>query len=105
MMGKVNKREYSEIKAKKLAEVVSGQLNGNPSRTITGASGIDNSGPREVTFAESNELLKQAEQSSAGLVLISREMNSELKDVIKVDNPRLAYARAASLFAPHPYYN
>ena len=103
----MNENDPKFIRASRLAEIVSGSLKGDPQKKITGAAGIGHSGPRILTFAENKQLLEKAVQAEAGLVIIPEEISEEDYeiDVLKVDNPRLAYARAARFFAPRPYYN
>lgn len=90
--------------AARVADHVGGQLHGDPERIITGVAGIEDSEPQTVSFAENEKFLEKAEKSEAGVLLIPRDSRQCSRDVIRVDNPRLAYARAAELFSVRPYY-
>ncbi|MFW6237799.1 MAG: UDP-3-O-(3-hydroxymyristoyl)glucosamine N-acyltransferase [Bacillota bacterium] len=93
------------LQTKELAEIVNGKLEGDPELEITSASGIDESGPHSVTFAESGEYLEKAKRSEAGLVIVPEKAEISGKNLLRVENPRLAYARISALFAPAVYYN
>lgn len=90
--------------AGELARFVKGELIGNPDRVIKGVSGVNESKSDTVTFAENSEYFSAAEKSRAALIIVSEEITDSSKDLLKVKNPRLAFARIASLFAPEVLY-
>ena len=92
-----------KVRAAAVADHVGGRLEGDPQRVISRLAGVDDSGPRTLTFAENEQLLQRAERSGAGLVLVSEEMGSSSRDLLRVADPRLAYARAAELLTGRPY--
>ena len=98
---KSKKKEYT---AAKLAEFVGGNLVGDPKKIIEGVSSAENPQKNNIVFAESKEYLNKAEKKGADLVIVSEGLESKL-DLIRVDNPRLAYARIASLFFESPFLN
>ena len=96
---KSKKKEYT---AAKLAEFVKGDLIGDPKRKIKGVSSAENPEKNSIVFAETEEYLNKAEEKGANLVIVPESLDSKL-DLIKVVNPRLAYARIASLFFKNPF--
>jgi UDP-3-O-[3-hydroxymyristoyl] glucosamine N-acyltransferase len=106
MVVKMMQESKGTYTAAELADEVAGELIGDPSRTIVGVSSVGESRPKTVVFAENKKYLKQAEESKASLVIINN--NTDLDrcclDLIMVDNPRLSYAKIASLFEPNPYF-
>lgn len=94
-----DKKKYTALE---LAESVDGELKGDPKKIIKGVSPAELSKNKTVVFAENKKYLEAAESSGADLVITGRDINSEL-DLIKVDNPRLAYASIASLFTEKPF--
>lgn len=97
-----NKRKYYTLG--ELTELVSGQLEGNSNYKIYKAAGIENSDEKTITFAENDKYYKKAKKSGAGAVIVYESMKAGGENLIKVNNPRKAYARIADLFAPDPFY-
>ncbi|MFW5999439.1 MAG: UDP-3-O-(3-hydroxymyristoyl)glucosamine N-acyltransferase [Halanaerobiaceae bacterium] len=93
------------LRAQEVAEIVGGRLEGDPKLKITSACGLDESGPHTVTFAGSEEYLKKVAGSEAGLVIVPEGMDIEGKNLLFVDNPRLAYARISTFFVPEIFHS
>lgn len=96
-----NQLSYS---ARELAEIVSGEVIGDFNKLITGVAGVSESDQQEITFAENEKYLKAAEESNAGVIIVPENLKTSKKTIITVKNPRLAYAKIASLFAPDVFY-
>ncbi|MFW5980394.1 MAG: UDP-3-O-(3-hydroxymyristoyl)glucosamine N-acyltransferase [Halanaerobiaceae bacterium] len=90
---------------KQLARMVKGRVEGESACRITRAGSIKNSDENTVTFAENQKYLKKAKKSGAGAVIVPENLEIKDKTIIKVKNPRLAYAKIAGLFAPQPWYD
>jgi len=84
-----------------LAARLEGELVGDGDLVVQGLAGVDAAGPGDVTFAETPRLLAAAEQSQALAVIAESGAVSVGKPLIRVPRPRLAFARALELFAPH----
>ena len=93
------KKKYT---AADLTEIVDGDLSGDPEKIITGVSSVENSSKNRVVFAENSKYLKKAEKSGADLIITNKDCESKL-DLLKVDNPRLAYAKISLLFSEKPF--
>jgi UDP-3-O-[3-hydroxymyristoyl] glucosamine N-acyltransferase len=94
------------IPLSELAERLGAELEGAPvDRVITGVSGIAGAGPGCLVFAEEEASLAAAMASDAGAVLVGQQMTSAgaTKPVLRILQPRLAFARAAVLLrGPQP---
>jgi UDP-3-O-[3-hydroxymyristoyl] glucosamine N-acyltransferase len=89
-----------------LAEVVRGRVHGDPQTVIRGIASIEEARSGDITFAESERFLEDAQQSSASAILTSPGLslaNNVTKAFIQVENPRLAFAQILNLFAPEQF--
>lgn len=100
-MKQVSKDQYT---AAELAERVAGELIGDPDQIINGVSSVEESKPGTVVFAENKEYLRKAEKQEPSLVITNNNLETDRDiNIVKVKNPRLAYARIARLFEPTPF--
>lgn len=94
------------IPLSELAERLGAELEGPPvDHAITGVSGIAGAGPGYLVFAEEAASFAAAMASDAGAVLVGQQMTTAgaTKPVLRVLQPRLAFARAAVLLrGPQP---
>lgn len=89
--------------ARNLAAFLDAELAGDPDRLVTGLSGPEQAGPDDVIYCEGPRYEGQAAASRAGTVLATPGTRLEGKTVLRVANPKLAFARAATLLAgPRP---
>ncbi|MGM0437600.1 MAG: UDP-3-O-(3-hydroxymyristoyl)glucosamine N-acyltransferase [Bacillota bacterium] len=91
-----------KYKAAELAKIVDGELSGDPEKLINGVSSVENPAKNKIVFAENKKYLKKAENLDADLVITEKDLESDL-DLLKVENPRLAYARLSRLFSESPF--
>lgn len=90
-----------------LAALIEGAVEGDGSIAIRGISSIEDAEDGDVTFAENDKLLSSAGRSRASAVIahasspVSAE-HSGGKPVIRVKNPRFAFAQVLRIFAPEP---
>lgn len=82
-----------------LASILGGELQGDPQLEIKCACGIDEQRPQAITFAENAKALAQAERQGFVALIISSTLNTDLP-IIRVKNPRIAYAKALAIFNP-----
>jgi UDP-3-O-[3-hydroxymyristoyl] glucosamine N-acyltransferase len=101
-MVKLGKTESEQIRLtlEELARRLECELAGGAGIVITGALGIDDARPGDITFADSNRLLARAEASSASAIIAPLEITSAAKPLLRASNPRLAFARALDIFHP-----
>jgi UDP-3-O-[3-hydroxymyristoyl] glucosamine N-acyltransferase len=58
----------------------------------------------DLTFAETGEFFAAAEASAATAIIAGKDFSSEKKIVVRVANPRLAFAKAVAIFFPEPTF-
>jgi UDP-3-O-[3-hydroxymyristoyl] glucosamine N-acyltransferase len=83
-----------------LALRVGGSAEGNPGHLLTGAAGLADAGPADATFVEGPRLLPAAAAGRAGAILLPEGLALPGRNLIRVRNPRLAFAEALALFFP-----
>ncbi|MBN2506069.1 MAG: UDP-3-O-(3-hydroxymyristoyl)glucosamine N-acyltransferase [Verrucomicrobia bacterium] len=85
-----------------IAAALRGEVAGDGSTVLTGFAPAAVSRPGDLTFAENEEYLAQAEASQASAVLVGLGVVSASKVLIRVRHPRLAFARVLPWFFPEP---
>ena len=77
------------------------ELRGDASVIITGVATLQNAGPEQVSFLTNSRYRKFLSQTQAAAVILSRKDAADCTlPALIADNPQLAYARVAALFAP-----
>jgi UDP-3-O-[3-hydroxymyristoyl] glucosamine N-acyltransferase len=89
-----------EFSLSEIAEMVQGEIAGDPSRVIRGTAGFEASREADITYAGNAEYLKQVEHSKAGAVLVPVGFECPGKNLVRVENPRLAFNTLSLRFAP-----
>jgi UDP-3-O-[3-hydroxymyristoyl] glucosamine N-acyltransferase len=79
---------------KDIAAAVRGDLIGDPGAEVTSAAPIDRAGEGVLTFAASKHYLKDVENSRATCIIVPKGFSVPNKNLIVVDDPRLALAKA-----------
>lgn len=87
---------------KQIAEILEGELAGDPDVVINDVGAIDEAGKDQITFAEKGKSLKLLERTQAGAVVVPYQIQQPGKNLIRVANPRLAFAKLTTLFHPTP---
>ena len=90
-----------------LAALIEGSVEGDGSIAIRGISSIEDAEDGDVTFAENDKLLSSAGRSRASAVIAHANSpvsaaHSGGKPLIRVKNPRFAFAQVLRIFAPEP---
>ena len=82
------------LTAREIAELVDGELRGDPESVVDGVAALDRAGPRHATFLASARYATQLADCRAGVVLVARDMadagfgvESGPRTVIVVDKP------------------
>lgn len=89
---------------KEIAQILGGEVLGDPEIKINGFASADSAREGNVTFAENEKFFEQAQQSGASAIVVDKEFKSEKKTLIRVKNARVAFARLLQLFYPEPEY-
>ncbi|MFO1475788.1 MAG: UDP-3-O-(3-hydroxymyristoyl)glucosamine N-acyltransferase [Verrucomicrobiota bacterium] len=89
--------------AAEIARHLQGEITGDGSLILTGFAPADSAGPGELTFAENADYFARADKSRASAVIVGAgPFSSETKVLIRVSNPRIAFAKVLALFFPEP---
>ena len=89
-----------------LAELVRGELIGDPHLTIDGAQAIEKAGPGDITFAEDERNLRRLACSQAGAVIITPALRDVLPTdthcsaVILCESPQAAFLQVLQCLRP-----
>lgn len=87
-----------------LADYLDGRLIGNENDSVTGVAGIETAGPEEAAFLL-DEYASFLAKVQAGLILMENEPeNTYGKNILVVENPKLAFAKLIHVFSPPPVY-
>jgi UDP-3-O-[3-hydroxymyristoyl] glucosamine N-acyltransferase len=91
------------MKLKELAGILGAELSGQGDLEITGVAGIENAGEGLITFVADKNRVKDLEQTRASAALVPLDAPALHLPLLRVKNPRLAFARAIALFHVKPY--
>lgn len=87
------------MKLREIAELVGGSVMGDETVEIQGVTNIEEAGSGDITFAVPPHLEKAA-ASQAAAVIIPSDTNEFAKPAVRVDNPRMAFAKLLEHFIP-----
>ena len=86
---------------KEIAQAIEGEVKGDASVLITGVSGIKEAVCGEITFLANPKYLPLLSTTAASAIIISKETQAPAtKNVIRVANPSLAFAKVVALLNP-----
>jgi UDP-3-O-[3-hydroxymyristoyl] glucosamine N-acyltransferase len=89
-----------KISLKKIAELVGGSVKGNSEKIIIDVAPFNEASSGHITFADNKKLLKKIDETNAGAVIVPSGFEESSKDIVIVDNPRVAFAKIIGLFHP-----
>lgn len=90
-------------KLSQLAELVQGEVLGNPKVTICGVADIASAGPDEITFVTDVTKCEQISATKAAAVVVPQQVDEADKPIIKVRDPYLAIALIHNYFIRKPF--
>lgn len=85
-----------------IAKHLGGEVLGDLDAKLNGFAPADQAKAGDLTFAETAEYFAAAEQSAATAIIADRNAASTSKIIIRVSNPRVAFAKALELFFSEP---
>lgn len=91
------------MKAKEIADLIGGELKGDPDAEITGVSGITEAGPGDVTFVSDSRYSKLLEGIRASCVIVAEFADGTRIPQIKHPHPQYAFARLLGHFYVKPH--
>ena len=83
-----------------IAKQLAGEVHGDANAALTGFANADAAQPGDLTFAENAEYFAAAENSPATAIIAGKDAVSTKKIIIRVANPRVAFAKALAIFFP-----
>ncbi|MDQ7787841.1 MAG: UDP-3-O-(3-hydroxymyristoyl)glucosamine N-acyltransferase [Thermodesulfovibrionales bacterium] len=86
------------MKLRELASLIHGEIIGDESIEITGASGIREAKKGEITFLSARKYLKDLAGSGASCVIVREPLTDIPVAQVKVPNPQLAFAKLLEHF-------
>lgn len=88
-----------------IAQILGGEIAGDPNIVITGVCGIKEAAEGDITFVANSRYLSLMNQTRASAIITSREVESAPKPIIRTDNPSLAFAKMVALLAPNEVHH
>jgi UDP-3-O-[3-hydroxymyristoyl] glucosamine N-acyltransferase len=89
------------LKLDQIADLVGGELIGDPQCLIEGAGPIDAAGQNQITFAEKGSSLRLIEKTGASAIIVPLQTETDTgKNLVRVANPRAAFAKVLARFYP-----
>lgn len=88
------------MRLKEIAEIISGEIKGDPDIEIRGVSGVADAKEGEITFLSDRRYLRDCLGSMASAVIVREFVDDLKKNQIKVKNPYYAFAILLDLFHP-----
>ncbi|MCX7635249.1 MAG: UDP-3-O-(3-hydroxymyristoyl)glucosamine N-acyltransferase [Syntrophales bacterium] len=89
-----------DIPLRAIAEVVNGTLVGDPEATIRAIRGIEEAGEGDLTFVANRKYKKKLATTKATAILVSRDTVCPGKNLIRVDDPYVAFGKVLALLYP-----
>lgn len=92
------------MKLREIAGIIGGKILGNPDIEITGASGINEAKPGEITFLSGNKKTFDLSGIKASAIIVKEEIKGLAPaSMLLIDDPYLAFAKALELFYKKPF--
>jgi UDP-3-O-[3-hydroxymyristoyl] glucosamine N-acyltransferase len=92
-----------QLTARDIAQLIGGQLSGNPDEPVAGVSGIREAQPGDLTFVGSPKYLSAVKTTRASIIILDHKgVVEDGRTLIRVDNPSQAFARAVAHILPPP---
>jgi len=91
------------MKLKELADMLGAELSGPADVDIRGAAGVREAIAGQITFITGKNHLKDLEHSGASAALVPSDTPALHLPLLRLNNPRLAFARVLELFYVKPY--
>ncbi len=93
-----NNEVFKSLALKDIAELVEGELVGDPAITITGIAGIKEAKKGDITFLANVKYLPFLEETQASAVITSEAVSSKTKTLIRTKNPSEAFSKVIPCF-------
>ena len=85
---------------KKITEIVTGQLQGDPAREITGVQALKKANHNEIAFVAKGKESLDLSEIKAGALIVAADCHINYPNLVQVADPQLAFARLLDFFHP-----
>lgn len=92
-----------KVKLARLAELVDGEILGNPDTVIEGIASIEDAEATQITFLANKKYARQLENTRAGAVIVDLSWRHLKKNLLVCKDPYLALAKIATFLFDEPY--
>ncbi len=86
---------------KEIADVVGGEVIGDPATSIRGACGVKEARDGDITFLAGPKHVSLLEQTQASAVIVGTDVDWKKKPVIRAANPAVAFLKTLELWRTH----
>jgi UDP-3-O-[3-hydroxymyristoyl] glucosamine N-acyltransferase len=83
-----------------LAGVTNGEATGEKEKKIRGVAPFETADADQITFAGGKKFLKRIDETRAGAIFVPKGFEAPGKNLIRVNNPQLAFAKVVGLYHP-----
>lgn len=87
-----------------LAELVGGELVDDKNISITGVNGINEATEGEISFVTHVKYIPLVKNTNASALIVAKDIETNGKPAIRVDNPSFAFSKIVSLFTEIDQY-
>jgi UDP-3-O-[3-hydroxymyristoyl] glucosamine N-acyltransferase len=88
--------------ARELAQFLAATLEGDPGQKISGIASPESARAEDLIYVDAPKQLERAARSAARCAVVALEADLPGKTLLRVPNPKLAFARAAAALLPEP---
>ena len=89
-----------EARLKDVAQLIGAVLEGDPDAVVGNLAGIEKAGPGDLAFVANPKYARFIPMTGATAIICAPTVNAPGKNLLKVDNPYLAYARVMQFAFP-----
>jgi len=91
-----------EMTAEKIAQLISGEIEGSNQKTVSGFQGIENAQEGDLTYVESEKYVSFIQTTKASVIIVSKTLSlvniRTDSTLIRCENPRMAIARLLTIY-------
>lgn len=95
-----NSETPTSLNLKEIADLVGGELVGDPSVAISGVAGIKEAGEGEITFLSNVKYIPYLDQTRASAIITFKDTVPGSKPLIRTLNPSQAFTKVVSVLRP-----
>ncbi|MDY6791403.1 MAG: UDP-3-O-(3-hydroxymyristoyl)glucosamine N-acyltransferase [Thermodesulfobacteriota bacterium] len=89
-----------EILLSEIAILVEGRVEGDRNKKICGVAPLESATDDDLTFVDRAKLTKKISTTKAGAVIVPLDVETASNNIVRVKNPRVAFAKVMNLFYP-----